>query len=366
MRLDRKCMKNKAEEKKIYLPDDLCESAMEESRRQWGAVAKPLNSLGRFEKIVTQMAGIYGTASVQIGHRMVVVMCADNGIVAEKVTQTDQSVTAVVARNIAGGRGNINHMAQQVQADVNAVDIGIASDPDADQCAGLINRKVAYGTADFALQPAMTSAQAEQAVQTGIELVKAYKEKGYTILVTGEMGIGNTTTGTAVAAALLGADSDQLTGRGAGLDRAGLARKKKVIREAIARYELQGADPMRILSCVGGYDICGMAGLFIGGARYHIPVVIDGCISATAALAAERLVPGCRNYMIASHCSREQTETQVLRELGLLAVLDADMALGEGTGAVMMLPLLDMALSVYYSSTTFAAAKIETYRPFED
>ena len=359
-------MDNSRNEKKKYLTDSLCESAMAESCRQWAAVAKPLNSLGRFEKIVTQLAGIYGTPLVHIDHRMVVVMCADNGIVAEGVTQTDQSVTAAVARNIACGRGNINHMARQVHADVNAIDIGIASDLDLDQCTGLINRKVAYGTADFALQPAMTKAEAEQAVQTGIELVKEYKDKGYTILITGEMGIGNTTTGTAVAAALLGADSDRLTGRGAGLDRAGLERKKKVIREAIAGYDLYGADPLQILSCVGGFDICGMAGLFIGGARYHIPVVIDGCISATAALAAERLAPGCRNYMIASHCSREQTEKEVLRELELLSVIDADMALGEGTGAVMMLPLLDMALSVYHSSTTFAAAKIENYRPFED
>ena len=357
-------MNDGKDEKNKYQVDDLCESAMEESRRQWAAVAKPLNSLGRFEEIITKMAGIYGTPGVCIDHRMVVVMCADNGIVAEGVTQTDQSVTAVVARNIAAGIGNINHMAQQVHADVNAVDIGIASG--ADQCAEMIHRKVACGTADFALQPAMTGAQAERALQTGIELVKEYKDKGYTILVTGEMGIGNTTTGTAVAAALLGADSDQLTGRGAGLDRAGLARKKKVIREAITRYELYDADPMRVLSCVGGFDICGMAGLFIGGARYHIPVVIDGCISATAALAAERLAPGCRNYMIASHCSREQTEAEILRELELLSVIDADMALGEGTGAVMMLPLLDMALSVYHSSTTFAAAKIENYRSFED
>jgi nicotinate-nucleotide--dimethylbenzimidazole phosphoribosyltransferase len=346
---------------RIQAPD---EKAMQDCRERWDAVAKPLNGLGRFETLITRIAGITGNADVRLDRRAVVVMCADNGIVAEGVTQTDQSVTAVVAQNIAKGKGNISRMAQTAHADVLAVDIGIAGD--LPEGSGILSRRVSSGTENFASAPAMTPEQVSAALQTGITLAGELREKGYRILATGEMGIGNTTTGTAVAAALLHMDSDGLTGRGAGLDVQGLQRKKKVIREALEKYDLQNADPMKVLSCVGGLDICGMAGLFIGGALYHIPVVIDGCISATAALAAERLAPGCSRYMIPSHCSREPVQNAVFAQLGLRAVIDADMALGEGTGAVMMFPLLDMVLAVYHSTVTFAESSLEAYHSFSD
>ncbi|MCH4193451.1 MAG: nicotinate-nucleotide--dimethylbenzimidazole phosphoribosyltransferase [Butyrivibrio sp.] len=346
---------------RIQVPD---EKAMQACRERWNAVAKPLNGLGRFETLLTQIAGITESADVCLDRRAVVVMCADNGIVAEGVTQTDQSVTAVVAENIAKGKGNISRMAQTAHADVLAVDIGIAGK--IPEGSGVLNRKVSSGTNDFVHTPAMTPEQVSAALQTGVTLAGELKESGYQILATGEMGIGNTTTGTAVTAALLHADSDRLTGRGAGLDGQSLQRKKKVIRDAIQKYDLQNADPMKVLSCVGGLDICGMAGLFIGGALYHIPVVIDGCISAAAALAAERIAPGCSRYMIPSHCSREPVQNAVFLQLGLQAVIDADMALGEGTGAVMMFPLLDMVLSVYHSTVTFTESSLEAYHSFSD
>lgn len=210
----------------------------------------------------------------------------------------------------------------------------------------------------------MTEEEAVRAIFTGIEMVFQCKEKGYKLLATGEMGIGNTTTSSAVTAALLGCGAAEVTGRGAGLNDEKLVHKQELITEAIDRYGLKEADALRILETVGGLDIAGLAGVCIGGALYHVPVVLDGVISMSAALLAERLVPGTKAYLIPSHKGKEPAVERLAEELELTPVIDAGLALGEGTGAVMLFPLLDMALSVYQDRTTFADIHIEQYERF--
>ena len=201
---------------------------------------------------------------------------------------------------------------------------------------------------------------------TGIQLVQQCHRDGYEMLATGEMGIGNTTTSTAVAAALLDLEVEQVTGKGAGLTDEALKRKCRVIEEAIEKYSLRDADAFTILKTVGGLDIAGLTGVFIGAAIEQIPVVIDGVISAVAALLAETLCKGAVNYMIPSHKSRELAETAIMKKLRLDPLLDADMALGEGTGAVMMMSLLDVALGVYLQGASFANFEIEQYKRYEE
>ena len=220
------------------------------------------------------------------------------------------------------------------------------------------------GTNDFLLKPAMSEREAMKAVRVGMELVKECKEAGYTLLGTGEMGIGNTTTSAAMAAALLSVPPEIVAGRGAGLSDEGLARKRQVIAAALEKYQLRETEPMRILCSVGGLDIAGLCGVFLGGAKYHMPIVADGVISAVAALTAERLCPGTKEFIIPSHKGKEPASELLMRELGLSPVLDAGLALGEGTGAVMMFSLLDIAMSLYETGATFGDFKIEEYHRF--
>ena len=339
----------------------LDEAAKAQAQARLDAIAKPLDGLGRLEQMLVQIAGIQGTADIRTSPRAVLVMCADNGVVREGVTQTSAEVTAAVAANIAAGRSTVNRMAEVADARVYAMDIGIRSDMD---CEGLRNAKIRYGTADFAHEPAMTEQEALRAVQTGIDWVGECREQGFCLLGTGEMGIGNTTTATAVACALLGLSPEKMTGRGAGLDDDGLARKKAVIAGAIERYGLYRGDALTVLAAVGGLDIAGLAGIMIGGALYRIPIVLDGMITAAAALAADRLVPGVRRFLIPSHMSREPVMAETVKALELHPVLYADMALGEGTGAVTLFPMLDMALSVYRQNDSFDAMDIPPYRRY--
>lgn len=207
----------------------------------------------------------------------------------------------------------------------------------------------------------MTRKQAIQAVRNGIRIVEELAEKGYDILATGEMGIGNTTTSSAVVSVLLDRDVREVTGRGAGLSSEGLERKIQVIRRAIERNCPDPSDPIDVLAKVGGLDIAGLAGVFLGGALFHIPVVIDGFISSAAALCAVRMAPDCRDYMLASHKSGEPAGGMVLDALGLSPFIDCNMSLGEGSGAVAVMPLLDMGLKVYLEMSTFDEIHVEQY-----
>lgn len=328
------------------------------SHSKWNSVAKPLGSLGIFEEMVEKIAAIQQTADVDISKRTVVVMCADNGVTAEGVTQTDGEVTALCAEAIGNGTSNINVLADVYGADVIAVDIGIARDVD---CISVKNRKIMYGTGNIAKGPAMSRDEAEKAICTGMDIVRELADPGTGIIITGEMGIGNTTTSAAVSSVLLGLSPEAVTGRGAGLSDEGLLRKVKAVRQAIEINRPDVNDAVDIISKVGGLDIAGMTGLFLGGAVYGIPVVIDGVISAVSAVLAYKLTPACIDYMLPSHVSDEPAGKLLLDMIGLRAPLEAGMRLGEGTGGAMLLPLLDGALSVYNSSHRFEDIGIERY-----
>ena len=428
---------------------ELDKGAMEACKLHWNEVAKPLYSLGTFEKHLIQIAGITGCQDIKLEKKAIVVMCSDNGVVEEGVTQTDQSVTAVVAGHIAEGKGNINTLARYSGAQVIAVDIGMNTEekpeipdmygekdnpmePDkyaeeekseiADIYAekgkpekpdkyaeeekseipdiyaekdkpeeldkhteekdknldkqeeaarkdirsvtihnGLIYARVASGTANIAKGSAMSSAQAIQAIMTGINLMKELKGKGYSIVGTGEMGIGNTTTSSAMASVLLKLPVKELTGPGAGLSREGVLHKIEVIERAIKVNEPDSSDPLDVLAKIGGFDIAGLTGLFLGGMLYRLPVVIDGIISAVAALTACRINPDAVHFMLASHQGREKACDYILKELGITPVIYGDLALGEGSGTAFLFPLLDMAEAVYRNSPTFSGMKIAAY-----
>ena len=348
--------------------DPFNEERYREILERWDRVAKPLSSLGKFEKITARIGAIHDSAEIDIGKRAVILMCADNGVVEEGVSQSGQDVTAAVAGWMGKGQSSVCKMARTARIDTIPVDVGINMKGTPE---GVLDRKVMRGTRNFAHKPAMTEDECMQAIDAGIDTVCECSVRGYKILATGEMGIGNTTTSSALAAALLGLDVGVVTGRGSGLSSAGLVHKKRVIQDALDRYYRDDLDPdspeyaMEMLSAVGGLDIAALAGVFIGGAINHIPVVIDGFISAVAALAAERLAPGAKDYMIASHIGKEPGMKFILDNLDLEPVIDAELALGEGTGAVMLFPLLDMVLELYSAGLTFSKTSVEQYEHFE-
>ncbi|MBR4906674.1 MAG: nicotinate-nucleotide--dimethylbenzimidazole phosphoribosyltransferase [Clostridia bacterium] len=333
-------------------------AATSRAKAQWDGVAKPLDGLGKLETAVIRIAGLTGDENVSIDRRTVLVLCADNGIVKEGVTQTDASVTATMARRIFEHRSSVCLMAKTTRAEVIPVDFGMLT-----RVPGVRDMHVASGTQNMAEGPAMTEAQAFRAIENGILLAKERKAAGDRILVTGEMGIGNTSTSSAIAAVLLNLPVEIVTGRGAGLSDAGLLRKRDAIKRAIEVNKPDPSDPFDVLRKLGGFDIAGLVGLYIGAAIERIPILIDGLPSSVAALVASRLVPNSKTAMLASHCSKEPVAQAILDELGLSAILFADMKLGEGTGAVCMLPLLDMALAVYHGSASFSDAGVEQYTP---
>ena len=336
----------------------LDEKAMEISRKRWDSIAKPLHSLGKMEDLVVQIAGITGSPDMNLKKRALVAMCADNGVVEEGVTQTGQEVTAIVAENFLTGDTSACTMCRQCGTDVYPVDVGMAVDTKVPT-----DLKVAMGTRNMVKEPAMTREETVKGIEAGIEMVSRLKAKGYGLLATGEMGIGNTTTSSAVASVLLDRPVEEMTGRGAGLSSDGLNRKITAIKKAIDKHQPDPKDAIDVLAKVGGLDIAGMAGVFIGGAAFSVPVVIDGFISCVAALCAIRICPAVKDYVITSHKSKEPATVMILEALDIPVFLDCDMCLGEGTGAVTIYPILDMALAVYGSMSTFADIQMDNYVP---
>ena len=324
--------------------------------RRWDLVAKPLNSLGKLESLLARAAAVTGCADPDLNKKCVLVFCADNGVLAQGVAQSTHEVTTAIGRSLAAGTTSVNAMAKAAGADVFPVDMGMI-----DTVPGLLNCKLSRGTADLSQGPAMTREQAEQAILTGIELVREKAELGYNLIATGEAGIGNTTTSSAMAAVLLDLPVEQVTGRGSGLSNDGLLRKQNAIRSGIAVNRPDPADPLDVLSKLGGYDIAAMTGAFLGGALYHVPVIIDGLISSVAALCAARLCPHIKGYLISSHVTAEPAGKLIMAELELEPMIHGDLRLGEGTGAVALFPMLDMASAVYRNAASFAGIQVEAY-----
>lgn len=339
----------------------LDKQAMDLAYKKWNSIAKPLHSMGKFEEIIIRIAGITRDYKVDISKKCTIVMCADNGVVEEGVTQTDSNVTTVVADAMASGDGNINVLSNCYGSDIFVVDIGMKKSAENNM---VINKKIKAGTDNIKLGAAMTREECENAIIVGIDMVKECVSKGYKIIATGEMGIGNTTTSSAIASVLLNREVKEVTGKGAGLDKEGIERKINVIKEAIRVNELDGnkkGDAIEILRRVGGLDIAGMTGVFLGGAIYGVPIVIDGFISAVAAAIAKTIKEDTKDYMISSHVSKEPAAKWMLDYIGTSPVLNAHMCLGEGTGAVMLFPLLDGAIAMYNSVHSFENLSIDQY-----
>lgn len=313
---------------------------------------KPPGSLGKLEDIARQVAGITGKIHNRISKKAIVVMMADNGVCSEGIAMYPQDITRIGADFVTSGRMGVNFLANYAGADIIAVDVGIQVDVDLPK---VINRKVRYGTANFLEQPAMSRAEAIQAIEAGIEVTSAAIDQGYDLFGAGEIGIGNTTASSAVLYGFTGAHIDRVVGRGAGLTDQAFERKKEVVKQAVRLHRPDPDDALDVLSKVGSLDIAGMAGVYLACAARRVPVVTDGLISNVAALTAIRLKPEAVDYMIPSHISFEPG-AKLLKEItGLEPMLDMNMRLGEGTGCALVFSIIEAALRMIEEMGTFAA-----------
>jgi nicotinate-nucleotide--dimethylbenzimidazole phosphoribosyltransferase len=319
-------------------------------------LTKPRGSLGILEDLSIRLAGIQATSTPSASRKIVIIMAGDHGVASAGVSAYPPDVTYQMVLNFLRGGAAINVLARQMHARVVVVDIGVAAD--FPETLGLTRRKVAHGTRNFALEPAMSPAQAEQAIQTGIDVVTQEIQQGADLVATGDMGIGNTTSSTAIVAAVTRLPVQQLTGRGTGLDDDGLQRKIAVIERALERHKPDSQDAFDILCKVGGFEIAGLAGVIIGAASRRVAVVIDGFISGAAALIAAGLAPQVKPYLIASHRSVEIGHRAILENLGLNPLFDLNLRLGEGTGAVLAFPLIEAATRILAEMATFSEAGV--------
>lgn len=340
------------------------------AKKHWDQIAKPIDSLGLLEDMVVKLCSIRGDEKpYDISKRALLILCGDHGVVKEGVTQTGSEVTRIVAENFAKGKSTVNYMAKSARVDVFTIDLGIDAPayPEKKLKEGaVIDFKIARGCGNIAVEPAMTLKQCRQAIETGTELVRELKEMGYSIIATGEMGIGNTTPTSVLTAIFLDLPAEQVTGKGAGLSKEGFCKKSQVVEQVVTRVKEKNiSDPVEILAEAGCYEIAGMTGIFLGGLKYRVPIVIDGAISAVAALATQQIDSRAADFMLASHQSKEVTGGLILGALNLRAPVLADMCLGEGTGAMTLFPMLDMAMEVYTNMGDFSEYQIDAYKRYE-
>ena len=330
--------------------------AMAAAQARWNAIGKPVGSLGRMEQLLVQIAGVTGSPDIDLSKKCVVVCCADNGVLAQGVAQSTHDITTVIGRSLVRGTASVSAMAKAVGAEVFPVDVGMI-----DRVPGMLDRRIGPGTGDISTGPAMTRSQAIAAIETGIELVRQRKAEGFKILATGEAGIGNTTTSSAVLSVLLRQSPETVTGRGSGLSDEGLARKVQAIRSAIEVNAPDPTDALDVLSKVGGFDLCAMTGLFLGGGIFRMPVIMDGLISGAAALCAVTLCETVRDYILPSHETAEPAGKLLLERLHMAPMIHGDLRLGEGTGAVALMALLELSAAVYNHAATFEQLQMEAY-----
>jgi len=330
--------------------------AMEAARARQSELTKPEGSLGRLEELSIQVAGIEGQIIAGFEHKAIITMAADHGVVKEGVTLYPQEVTAQMVANFLNGGAAINVLANFIGARVVVVDMGTASDIPPNP--GLICKKIAYGTKNMTEQAAMTSSEAVEAIEKGIKIVEDEISRGLDIVGTGDMGIGNTTASSAICAAITGEPVKKVTGRGEGLGNEQLDYKIKVIEKALEFNKPDSRNAIDVLAKVGGFEIGGLAGVMLGAAAHHIPVVIDGFISGAAALIAAELSPELKHYLIAAHLSAERGHKILLQYLGLTPLLKLDMRLGEGTGAALGMVIVEAAVKTLAEMATFNEAGV--------
>ena len=334
----------------------LDQKVMSVARARQDSLTKPQGSLGRLEELSIRLAGIRREPIPCIKDKVVITMAGDHGVVAEGVSAYPQEVTAQMVYNFLRGGAGINVLARHIGARVIVADMGVATNLEVHP--NLVCVKVAPSTRNMAKGPAMTRKEAEQAIEAGIQIVRAEMKKGLDIVGTGDMGIGNTTASSAICAAITGRAVADVTGRGTGIDDNQLAHKVEVIERALAVNRVNPEDPVDILSKVGGFEIGGLAGVILAATASRIPVVIDGFISGAAALIAVRLCPSVKDFLIAAHVSAEPGHRTLLDYLGLKPLLNLDMRLGEGTGAALGIFLVEAAAKVLADMATFAEAGV--------
>lgn len=365
---------------RIEAPD---KAAMESAVQRQQSLAKPPGSLGGLEDISVRMAGMTGKIFNDVKRGCVAVFCADNGVAEEGISSAPQSVTMAQTVNFARRLTGVGALAESFGSELLIVDMGVKHPIPAElydeiplqNTKKIIDRRIRPGTDNLAKGPAMSREEALQCIMTGIEMADAVRSAGYDIMGVGEMGIGNTTTSAAVLSAITGMDSDETCGKGGGINDESFARKKQVVDDVTAEYRAKGGlldcaadeicddaaacDQMiDILARMGGFDICAMAGAYIGAAANKLPVVIDGYISVVAALAAYVMAPGCRGYMFASHRSWEKGYSPAVEKLGLKPFLSLDMRLGEGSGCPIAFEIIRGACDVMRNMATFEEAEI--------
>lgn len=338
-------------------------SAMEQARMRQQQLTKPPGSLGRLEEIAVQLAGITKQPVPVIKRKAVIVMAADHGVAVEGVSAYPSAVTPQMVLNFLHGGAAINSLARHAGAEVVVVDVGVAAPIDAP---GVLARKVALGTANMARGPAMTREQVLAAINAGIEVLEHLAQQGVNLVATGDMGIGNTSAASAITANLTQVPVALVTGRGTGINDEQLAHKIRVIERALACNAPDPTQPLDVLAKVGGLEIAGLVGVIIAGAAHRLPVVIDGFISGAAALVAGRICSAVLDYLFAGHVSVERGHRVILEQLELTPILDLQLRLGEGTGAVLATNIIDAALHMHREMATFAEAGVSNRENAED
>jgi nicotinate-nucleotide--dimethylbenzimidazole phosphoribosyltransferase len=331
------------------------------AQKHLDTLTKPQGSLGRMEDLACRIIAIRDTHTAGLSRKTIFTFAADHGVTEEGISAFPREVTAQMVANFLNGGAAINVLARHAGARVVVADLGVVVDLEPQQ--GLIIEKINYGTKNMVRGPAMTRKECMRAIETGINLLNAEHRKGLDIAGTGEMGIGNTTSASAITAALLKKPASYVTGRGTGIDDENLKRKIDTVRKSIAVNRPDPCDPLDVLAKVGGFEIAGLVGVILAAAAKKIPVVIDGFISGAAALCAYQLTPAAGDYMIASHCSAERGHRLILNHMKQTPLLDLGLRLGEGTGAALSMFIVDAALKIYNEMATFTGAGVSEKKP---
>jgi nicotinate-nucleotide--dimethylbenzimidazole phosphoribosyltransferase len=329
---------------------------IEKTQKRLDNLTKPLGSLGRLEELAKQICGITGKENPHLNNKVIFTLAADHGVTEEGVSLYPKEVTAQMVGNFLSGGAGINVLANHTGARVVVADMGVCCDLKAHPL--LLVKKINYGTKNIARSPAMSREEAIKAIYSGVEIFEEQLEHGIDIAGTGEMGIGNTTSASALTACLLNKPVEEVTGRGAGLDDKGLEKKIDIIKKSLSLNKPDPSDPIDVLSKVGGFEIAGLVGIILAAAAKKVPVVIDGFISASAALIAFRIEPKTKDYMIAAHKSVEKGHKFILEHLGLKPLLDLELRLGEGTGAALGMGLAEAAIKILTQMATFSSANV--------
>lgn len=341
---------------------DLDKDIMKKSKERMDSLIKPIGSLGVLEDIAIQISGITGKVKNNINKKVTILMCSDNGVCEEGVASAPQIVTKTQTENFNKGITGVGALSKVNNSDLRVVDIGVLNDVNSNE---VVHKKIRRGTWNIAKGPAMTRDEAVKAINIGFEQVRELVEAGYNLIGTGEMGIGNTSSTSAMLIVLSDSSIDKCVGKGAGLTDEALIVKRRVIKKAVELNNPNPNDPIEILYKLGGFDIAGLVGVFLGAAYFRVPVVIDGYISVVAALTASRINPLCKKFMIPSHVSKEEGYNIAIKELGLKPILNLEMRLGEGSGCPLAFNIIESALSVMNNMATFEQGKIDK-KDYED